>query len=93
MGNEKIKFEKANKASKGGVIMKRMTGIDIAEMPIEERINLVEDIWDSIAELPEAVKIPEWHKVELAKRLQAYHDNPQAGSPWSEIKKRIFEGL
>jgi len=51
---------------------------------------LVEDIWDSIAEIPEAVKIPVWHKRELEKRLEAYHANPDEGSPWSEVKKRIL---
>ncbi|MBI5185253.1 MAG: addiction module protein [Nitrospinae bacterium] len=71
--------------------MKQITVSDIAKMPIQERISLVEDIWDSIAELPETVEIPDWQKAELDKRLEAYHKNPNAGSPWSEVKKRIIE--
>ncbi|MEE9432541.1 MAG: addiction module protein [Melioribacteraceae bacterium] len=63
---------------------------DIAEMPIGEKIRLVEDLWDSIAGLPEAVKVPEWHKEELEKRLKAYHKNPKQGAPWAEVKKRIL---
>ena len=39
--------------------MKTISASDIAEIPIDERIQLVEDIWDSIAEIPESVKIPE----------------------------------
>ncbi len=70
--------------------MKQITVSDIVEMPIKERINLVEDIWDSIAELPETVEIPDWHKAELDRRLEAYHKNPKAGSPWSDVKKRII---
>jgi putative addiction module component (TIGR02574 family) len=69
--------------------MKPITASDIAEMPVNERIQLVEDIWDSIAELPEAVEIPQWHKEEIEKRLKAYHDNPDEGSPWTDIKKRV----
>ena len=42
--------------------MKSITASDIAEMSLEQRIQLVEDIWDSIAEIPEAVEIPSWHK-------------------------------
>jgi putative addiction module component (TIGR02574 family) len=72
-------------------MMKPITTSDIANMPVEDRLQLVEDIWDSIAELPEAVEIPEWHKLELEKRLKAYHKNPDAGSPWSEVKKRILK--
>jgi putative addiction module component (TIGR02574 family) len=70
--------------------MKTITATEIAGMPIQQRIQLVEDIWDSIAEMPEAVQIPEWHKKELEKRLEAYHANPEEGSPWQDVKKRIL---
>jgi len=73
----------------GDFDVKTLTASEIAEMPIQVRIQLVEDIWDSIVEMPEAVPVPEWHKKELEKRLQAYHANPDEGSPWQEIKKRI----
>lgn len=70
--------------------MKHLSATDIAAMPVDERIRLVEDIWDSIAELPETVDIPQWHQQELERRLRAYHDNPDEGSPWAEVKKRIL---
>jgi putative addiction module component (TIGR02574 family) len=70
--------------------MNTITASDIAEMPIQQRIQLVEDIWDSIAEMPEAIEIPEWHKKELDERLKAYHANPSEGSPWNDVKKRIL---
>ena len=69
--------------------MKPITAADIAEMPLEQRIQLVEAIWDSIAEIPEAVEIPAWHKQELEKRLATYHADPAEGSPWQVVKKRI----
>lgn len=69
--------------------MKTLTLSEIAEMPIQQRIQLVEDIWNSIAAKPEAVPVPEWHKQELEKRLQAYHSNPDEGSTWSEVKQRV----
>ncbi|WP_425433707.1 addiction module protein [Nitrosomonas marina] len=47
-------------------------------------------MWDSIAEIPEAVEIPTWHKQELEKRLAAYHANPAEGSPWQDVKKQIL---
>lgn len=70
--------------------MKKISASDIASMPIEERIRLVEDIWDSIAELPESVAVPEWHKEELEKRLDAYHANPKEGSPWHEVREKLL---
>ena len=56
---------------------------------ISERILIVEDIWDSIAKNPEALPVTEAQKQELDKRLKAYHKNPDAGSPWEEIKQNI----
>lgn len=70
--------------------MKKISAHDIAEMPLDQRIQLVEDIWDSIADLPESVTVPEWHKEELDRRLDAYHDNPNEGSPWRDVKNRIM---
>lgn len=70
--------------------MKSLSATDIAQMPVDERIQLVEDIWDSVVDLPDAIEIPEWHKQELNKRLEGYHKNPELGSPWEEVKKRIL---
>jgi putative addiction module component (TIGR02574 family) len=62
---------------------------DIIELSIAERIQIVEDIWDSIAAVPEAVALSEEQKKELDRRLEAYHQNPDAGSPWIEVRERI----
>jgi putative addiction module component (TIGR02574 family) len=62
---------------------------DILELSIAERIQIVEDIWDSIAAVPEAVPISEDQKRELDRRLEAYHQNPDLGSPWVEVRERI----
>ena len=62
---------------------------DIIDLSVEERIQMVEDIWDSIAAVPEAVSLSEEQKRELDRRLEAYHRNPDAGSPWIEVRERI----
>lgn len=58
-------------------------------MSISERIQLVEDIWDSIVELPEAIILTDDQKRELDKRLDAYRLNPNEGSPWEKVRQRI----
>ena len=63
---------------------------DILELPVPERIRLVEEIWDSIAEVPEAVPLTEEQKVELDQRLDAYREDPNGGSPWPDVKARIL---
>ena len=72
--------------------METMSKKEILRLSISERIRLVEDIWDSIREVPESVELTEEEKEELDKRLDAYHNNPHAGSPWSMVKERIQHG-
>ncbi len=67
----------------------RTRAADIVELSVAERIQMVEDIWDSIAAVPETVPLSEDQKKELDRRLEAYHQNPDTGSPWSEVKQRI----
>ena len=62
---------------------------DILELSFAERLQLVEDIWDSIAAVPEAVPLNEDQKKELDRRLEAYHLDPEAGSPWIEVRERL----
>jgi putative addiction module component (TIGR02574 family) len=63
---------------------------DVLDLSVDERILLAEDIWDSIAAVPESVKLTSAQKTALDKRLKAYHHNPSAGSPWEDVKKRIL---
>ena len=67
--------------------------IDLAKvlaLPIEERIRIAQSIWDSVVEVPEAVELTEEQRVELDRRIKAYRADPTAGSPWSEVRKRIL---
>ena len=56
---------------------------------VPERILLVEDIWDSIAQFPEAVPLSDSQRKELDRRLEAHNSNPATGTPWDIVKKRI----
>ena len=62
---------------------------DVLTLSVSERIQLVEDIWDSISEVPDGVPLTERQKAEIDRRLDAYHLNPNAGSPWGVVRERI----
>ncbi len=62
---------------------------DILQLSVAERIQLVEDIWDSIAIIPEAVLLTEEQKAELDRRLQAYQANSNEGISWNELKEQL----
>ena len=70
--------------------MAKVSLANILELPVPERIRLVEEIWESIAEVPEAVPLTDEQRAELDRRLDAYRKNPNAGSPWSDVKARIL---
>jgi putative addiction module component (TIGR02574 family) len=70
--------------------MKTISVADVLELTPTERVQLAEDIWDSVTEVPEALPLTSAQKTELDRRLAAYHQNPSAGSPWSEVKRRIL---
>ena len=59
----------------------------ILRLPVDERLQLVEDIWDSIAATPEDVPVPDWHKAELDRRL----DEPEPGPnlSWDEVRAKL----
>jgi len=62
---------------------------DIVQLDVSERIELVQDIWDSVAAVPEAVPLTDAQRQELERRLAEYRRNPESGSPWYEVKGRI----
>lgn len=62
---------------------------DLDQLSTSERLQLVQDLWDSIAAEPESVPITEAQKQELERRLSAYHKDKEAGASWAEVKERL----
>lgn len=62
---------------------------EILQLSVAERIQIVEDIWDSISESADALALSESEKFELDKRLENYHENPNEGIQWETLKKNL----
>ena len=60
-------------------------------LSIPERIRLVEEIWDTIAEENEAFELTEAQKRELDRRLKSARSNPAQGRTWDEIKAEFMK--
>lgn len=60
---------------------------EILALTLEERLQLMERIWDSLGASEASVPVPEWHKAELDRRL----DDPaeQANVSWDEVRARL----
>ncbi len=65
----------------------------IQELSISERIVLAEKLWDSIIDEDTPIELPNKQKVELDRRLQAFLDDQDIGSSWSEVKERIISNV
>lgn len=72
--------------------MKPLTLDEVLQLPVSERIRIVEAIWDSIADSPEAVDLTDEQKAELDRRIESLEKNPDVGAPWSEVRERIWHG-
>lgn len=73
--------------------MKNPTLTDIQSLSIPERIQVVEDIWDSIARNESDIPLTEAQRIELDHRLERYHQDSQSGTTWVEIKDRLLSHL
>lgn len=63
------------------------------KLSVSERIQLVEDIWDSIAaEAPDTVELSEAQKAELHRRLAAHRADPSSAIPWEQVRSELFSG-
>jgi putative addiction module component (TIGR02574 family) len=65
-------------------------GID--RLSVRERLDLIEQIWDSLPEQVGPDEVPAWHLEELARRRAAAEATPRAGKPWREALARFGGG-
>jgi putative addiction module component (TIGR02574 family) len=60
------------------------------KLSILDRITLVEEIWDTIAEENQAFELTDVQKRELDRRLETSRANPGQGRTWGEIKAEFM---
>ena len=67
-----------------------LKALGIEKLSVEERIALVEELWDSIAE---DTPLTEPQRAELARRLDEHRREPSDVVPWEVIKASITARL
>lgn len=53
--------------------------VTLQELPVEERIRIIEDLWDSIAADQKALRLTTEQQAELDRRLDAYEVDKNRG--------------
>jgi putative addiction module component (TIGR02574 family) len=73
--------------------MSRVTFAELLHLSPAERIQLAEDLWDSVAAHPEQVETSPEQLAELERRLAELDENPEAGESWDQVKARLLKAL
>jgi putative addiction module component (TIGR02574 family) len=66
-----------------------MEQIDVSSLWAEGRLRLLERLWDSLADTPDAVPITPAQRSELDRRLDELDRDGPVGIPWNEVLLRI----
>ncbi len=64
-----------------------MNSASIFDLSPSEKLQLVEDLWDDLASVPEVVPVHDWQKHELVRRKLNLLKNPASRLPWGEVKR------
>ena len=72
--------------------MKHELVSEILALPVEERVRLVDTIWDSISAVPEALPLTQWQRDELDRRLAEFEADPDGGATLDAVFARMRRG-
>ena len=63
--------------------------LNIGEMSPEERLRLIEELWDSLNEKPGTVPLTNAQREELDRRLDDLERSGPEGIPWDQVLQQI----
>ena len=61
------------------------------KLPIPERLQLVEEIWDSIAQEAKSLPLSDELRAELDRRWAEHERDPSAAVPWEQVRSELYE--
>jgi len=67
--------------------------VDFRKISVPERLELIEAIWESIAEDADSIVLSDADKQRLEERLDAFYINPEPGQPVSETLEELRNRL
>lgn len=64
---------------------------DVRSLSVTERLELIEEIWNSICDSNLDVPLTEAQRAELDRRKQAHELNPEAAREWSDVRTDLLD--
>ena len=65
---------------------------EILELSVAERIQLAEDIWDSIVADSASLSLTDAQRQELDRRLASLEEAPERGAAWEVVRAQVAAG-
>lgn len=65
--------------------------VDFSDLTVAERIQLAEDLWDSVSDAPELLELTDAQRSELDRRLAAAEADSDAVVSWSELRQELLK--
>jgi putative addiction module component (TIGR02574 family) len=69
------------------------SAIEIDNLNVEERLELIESLWESLIVDPSNIPITDAQKRMLDERLDEIAAGDDAGTPWEEVRARLQKRL
>ncbi len=66
---------------------------EVESWPVDDRVRLVQDVWDRLADQGYEPELTAEIKAELDRRIEELDRHPAAGIPWEAVKARALERL
>lgn len=63
--------------------------VNVEQLTPEERLRLLERIWESLSGTPESIPITNAQRQELDRRLDDMESHGSEGIPWQEVLRQI----
>ena len=63
---------------------------ELSQLNKNEKLLLVEALWDSIASDPDEVEVPDHHKSIIEDRLKTLEEDKQKGASWNKIRQKYL---
>jgi putative addiction module component (TIGR02574 family) len=71
----------------------QLQALGIERLSVDERIALVQEIWDGIAVEVERSPLTEAQRQEVDRRLASHRANPEAAIPWEQVEAEALARL
>ena len=63
---------------------------ELLKLSPAERIELAEELWDSVADHPEELPpLTDAERIEIERRIEAYKHDPSTAASWEDVRARL----